>query len=234
MVPANLEFFVDPNRCIGCQACVQACTECDTHRGETMIHLEFIDRAHSVQTVPIVCMHCDQPTCAEVCPADAIKRTGDGVVQSARKPRCIACGNCVMACPFGVPELYEGPEIMMKCDQCYDRTSVGKKPMCATVCPSQALFFGTREQIRQIRPASTPTNRFRFGQQTITTRVSIMVPRDGAARPQLLDVTASMDLAPRARAVSLNVLPQTSLAEAAAAVTDPGAVDFDPFAEVQV
>jgi hypothetical protein len=43
-----------------------------------------------------------------------------------------------------------------------------------------------------------------------------------------------MDLAPRARAVSLNVLPQTSLAEAAAAVTDPGAVDFDPFAEVQV
>ena len=30
-VPAHLEFFIDPHRCIGCQACVHACTECDTH-----------------------------------------------------------------------------------------------------------------------------------------------------------------------------------------------------------
>ena len=33
-----------------------------------MIHLEFVDRAVSPQTVPVVCMHCDTPTCAEVCP----------------------------------------------------------------------------------------------------------------------------------------------------------------------
>ena len=151
--PDYLHFFIDPNRCIGCQACVQACSECDTHRGESMIHLEYVNRSESVQTVPVVCMHCDQPTCAEVCPADAIKRTGDGVVQSARKPRCIACGNCVVACPFGVPEVYEDRKIMMKCDMCYDRTSVGKKPMCATVCPSQALFFGTREADRTVAAA---------------------------------------------------------------------------------
>ena len=112
--PDYLHFFIDPNRCIGCQSCMQACSECDTHRGESMIHLEYVNRAESVQTVPVVCMHCEQPTCAEVCPADAIKRTGDGVVQSARKPRCIACGNCVVACPFGVPELYEDRKIMMK------------------------------------------------------------------------------------------------------------------------
>jgi ferredoxin len=51
-VPAHLEFFIDPSRCIGCQACVQACSECDTHKGESMIHLEYVDRASSVQTVP--------------------------------------------------------------------------------------------------------------------------------------------------------------------------------------
>lgn len=88
-VPQDKHFFIDPNRCIGCQACVQACTECDTHRGHSMIHLEYINRGRSTQTVPVICMHCDSPTCAEVCPADAIKRTEDGVVQSARKPRCI-------------------------------------------------------------------------------------------------------------------------------------------------
>ena len=37
------EFFIDPSRCIGCQACVQACGECDTHRGTPMIHLDYVE-----------------------------------------------------------------------------------------------------------------------------------------------------------------------------------------------
>ena len=193
-----------------------------------MIHLLFIDRASSVHTVPVVCMHCEQPTCAEVCTADAFKRMADGVVQSARKPRCIACGNCVMACPFGVPEVYEDRQLMMKCDMCYDRTSVGKKPMCATVCPSQALFFGTREQIEQMRPLSTPVNTFQFGHQTITTQVHVMVPRRLATVAPHLDVTAAMEEQPRSRAVSLKVV----CAAGAASGTAP--VDDDPFAEVEV
>ena len=223
-VPQHLEFFVDPSRCIGCQACVHACTECDTHRGDSMIHLEYVDRATSVQTVPMVCMHCEQPTCAEVCPADAITRTADGIVQSARKPRCIACGNCVVACPFGVPELYIDRQIMMKCDMCYDRTSIGKKPMCATVCPSQALFFGTREQVRALRPQSTPTNKFQFGAQTITTRVNVMVPRQTSV-PANIDVTAAMDERPRNRTVRLSVLDDRTAREVHA---------IDPFADVEV
>ncbi|HEX7117953.1 MAG TPA: 4Fe-4S dicluster domain-containing protein [Longimicrobiales bacterium] len=189
-VPERNEFFIDPNRCIGCNACVQACMACDTHRGYSMIQLDYIDRERSTQTVPVVCMHCDSPTCAEVCPADAIKRTGDGVVQSARKPRCIACNNCVLACPFGIPKMQSGMNLMMKCDMCYDRTSVGKKPMCASVCPSGALWFGTREEIERLRPRSRPVNTFQFGRQTITTRVSMMVPRD--APVDRVDVTGAL------------------------------------------
>ena len=170
-----------------------------------MIHLEYVDRATSVQTVPVVCMHCEQPTCAEVCPADAIKRSEDGVVQSARKPRCIGCGNCVVACPFGVPELYIDRAVMMKCDMCYDRTSVGKKPMCATVCPSQALFFGTREEVRALRPRSAPINKFQFGDQAITTRVNVMVPR-GPGVPSHVDVTAAMAERPHNRGLRLPVI----------------------------
>jgi Fe-S-cluster-containing dehydrogenase component len=184
-----MEFFIDPSRCIGCNACVQACSECDTHKGYSMIQLDYIDRATSTQTAPVVCMHCDSPTCAEVCPADAIKRTGDGVVQSARKPRCIACNNCVLACPFGVPKMNTQMNLMMKCDMCYDRTSAGKKPMCASVCPSQALFFGTRAEIAELRPRSQPINTFQFGAQTITTKVNMMVPR--YATIALIDVTVA-------------------------------------------
>lgn len=174
--PAEYEFFIDSSRCIGCQACLQACAECDTHKGISLIQLDFIDRSVSTQTAPVVCMHCDSPTCAEVCPADAIKRTEDGIVQTALKPRCIACNNCVLACPFGVPKMNTGMNMMMKCNMCYDRTSVGLKPMCASVCPSQALYYGTREEIKAMRPRSRPVNTFQFGQQTITTKVNMMVP----------------------------------------------------------
>lgn len=204
-VPSHMEFFIDPNRCIGCKSCVQACSECDTHKGHSMIHLEYVDRAHSVQTSPVICMHCDTPTCAEVCPADAIKRTDDGVVQTARKPRCIACNNCVLACPFGVPNMKTEFQLMMKCDMCYDRTSVGKKPMCATVCPSGALYFGTKEEITALRPRSTPKNQFKFGRQMITTKVNMMLPK--TAHTNYIDVTAAMDEAAIGKNIMLNVLP---------------------------
>jgi Fe-S-cluster-containing dehydrogenase component len=176
----ELRFIIDYSRCIGCQACVQACEECDTHRGRSMIHLETIKRADSVQTAPQVCMHCDDPICAQVCPADAIKKTADGVVQNSLKPRCIGCSNCVLACPFGVPK-YDGyVDQMMKCDMCYDRTSLGKRPMCATVCPSQALSFTTLEEIERTRHG-VPVNTWRFGNEMVRTKVFVMLPAKQSA-----------------------------------------------------
>jgi Fe-S-cluster-containing dehydrogenase component len=71
-------------------------------------------------------------------------------------------------------------EQMMKCDMCYDRTSTGLRPMCATVCPSQALAFVPREKILRER-RERPTNVFQFGRQTITTKVSFMVRPEVAA-----------------------------------------------------
>jgi Fe-S-cluster-containing dehydrogenase component len=170
------EFYVDPSRCIGCQSCVQACAECETHRGKSMINFDFIDRPDTTATAAYVCWHCEEPTCAMVCPADAIKKGDDGIVQSSLKPRCIACSNCVLACPFGIPKIFPEYEQMMKCDMCYDRTSAGKKPMCATVCPSQALAYLRPEEIARRR--EKPNNVFQFGNQKIVTRVYMMVPAD--------------------------------------------------------
>ena len=169
------DFFIDYSRCIGCEACVQACGECDTHRGVSMIHLETIERRDSVQTAPQICMHCEDPICAQVCPADAIKKTPDGVVQSSLKPRCIGCSNSVMPCPFGVPKYQIDIDQMMKCDMCYDRTSVGKKPMCATVCPSGALTFTTMQEIQRTRQGA-PVNEWKFGAEVVHTKVYVMVP----------------------------------------------------------
>ncbi len=96
---------------------------------------------------------------------------------SSLKPRCIACSNCVLACPFGIPKLVPEYEQMMKCDMCYDRTSVGKRPMCATVCPSQALAYVTPQTIAATR-RERPVNAFTFGAQTITTKVFMMAPAE--------------------------------------------------------
>ncbi|HZT28546.1 MAG TPA: 4Fe-4S dicluster domain-containing protein [Bryobacteraceae bacterium] len=171
------EFYVDPSRCIGCQSCVQACAECDTHRGHSMIQFDFIDRRETIATAAFVCWHCEDPTCAQVCPADAIKKYDDGVVGSSLKPRCIACSNCVLACPFGIPKLMAPQQQMMKCDMCYDRTSAGKRPMCATVCPSQALAYVPPEVIARERREKA-MNTFWFGEQKITTKVFMMVPAE--------------------------------------------------------
>ena len=109
-------------------------------------------------------------------------------------------------------------DLMMKCDMCYDRTSTGLKPMCATVCPSQALFYGTLEEIERLRPQSAPINTFQFGAQTIATNVFAMVPRATALSEPRLDVTAELDAEPPARSVRLKVV----------------AVPDDPFAEVEI
>ena len=189
MIEHGLEFYLDPSRCIGCQACFHACAECGTHRGRSMIHLEYVDRAESVQTVPVVCMHCEDPACAAACPTDAIKKTEDGVVQSALQSRCIGCSNCVLACPFGVPQVFPEIDQMMKCDMCYDRTSAGLRPMCATVCPSGALFFGTRTEVDRLR-RERPQHVYRFGAERVATKVGLMLP-EGAAELDL-DVATLM------------------------------------------
>jgi Fe-S-cluster-containing dehydrogenase component len=172
----NEEFFVDPQRCIGCHACEMACAECETNGQLPMISVDYVQRAATPQTSVQICMHCEDPVCAKVCPADAISKDEFGVVHSANTSRCIACSNCVLACPFGVPKKIEPMQLMMKCNLCYDRTSAGRRPMCATVCPSGALWYGTREKMAAMRPSSTPVNTFVFGTQKVKTKVNVMMP----------------------------------------------------------
>jgi Fe-S-cluster-containing dehydrogenase component len=175
--------FLDPSRCIGCRACVAACRECDTHKGESMIYIDYLERRNTVASSPTVCMHCEDPLapCAQVCPAQAILVSPDGVVQSADETRCIYCENCGYACPFGIPKFNIAGHYMQKCNLCYDRTSQGKGPMCATVCPTQAIFYGTYEEWLQAgrgKQGAKPVNTFYFGRQKVSTRNYVVMTED--------------------------------------------------------
>jgi Fe-S-cluster-containing dehydrogenase component len=140
-----------------------------------MIYIDFIDRGDSVATSPTLCMHCEDPLapCAQVCPAQAILVSADGIVHQADETRCIGCQNCVFACPFGVPKFQLRQQLMRKCNMCYDRTSQGKGPMCTTVCPTQAIFYGTYEEFvtaGRCQQGAKPVNQFQFGTQPLRTR----------------------------------------------------------------
>lgn len=178
--------FLDPSRCIGCRSCVAACRECDTHKGESMIYIDYLNRGNTVASSPTLCMHCEEPQapCAQVCPAQAILVSPDGVVHQADETRCINIRNCVYACPFGVPKFDTAGHVMRKCNLCYDRTSLGKGPMCATVCPTQAIFYGTYEEWiegeRGLQGAK-PVNVFYFGKQRVRTRNYVVMRQQDEA-----------------------------------------------------
>lgn len=171
--------FVDPTRCIGCRACEAACRECDSHKGESMIMVDFIDRGMSLATQPTVCMHCQDPVapCAQVCPVLAILITPDGVVQQAEPSRCIGCRNCVYACPFGVPKFDIEARLMKKCNLCYDRTSQDLKPWCAQACPTDALWYGDYEEFVHEREGRA-VNVTSFGHQEVRTKVYHVLPEE--------------------------------------------------------
>ena len=133
----------------------------------------------------MVCMHCEDPTCAQVCPADAIKQTEGGIVQSALKPRCIGCSNCVLACPFGVPKYMAEFDQMMKCDMCTDRTSRGPQADVRVGVPERGALVRHHRGVRRHPPRRRCIREFQFGRQDVRTKVYTVVD-DLAAGP--LDV----------------------------------------------
>lgn len=144
--------LVDITKCIGCGACQLACKRKNgLPEGEEK---KLSSTAYTVVEerdgvcVRRLCMHCEKPTCASVCPVGAIQKTDAGpVVYTPEK--CIGCRYCVQACPFQVPR-YEWNRTtpkMQKCNLCYDRIAEGQPPACVEACPTGASSFGSRDEI---------------------------------------------------------------------------------------
>ena len=160
-------FLIDTTKCTGCRGCQVACKQWNQLKAEktkffsgegyqnpplmseyTFTRVKFKDYEKDGQNefafYKEMCMHCNEPACASVCPVGAFKKTAEGpVVYDA--DRCIGCRFCMIACPFGVPK-YEWSKafpLVRKCTGCYSRIKEGMQPACATACPT-AITYGSR------------------------------------------------------------------------------------------
>jgi formate dehydrogenase iron-sulfur subunit len=146
----------DATLCIGCKMCERACAEHNGLPYDDSIAAEAKQSEHKFTVVVTendkfmrrLCMHCEKPACASVCPVGAFHKTPLGpVVYDVWK--CIGCRYCMVACAFAQPK-YEWGSLnprVRKCIMCPDLIKRGEATACAAVCPTGATKFGERDQL---------------------------------------------------------------------------------------
>lgn len=161
-------YVVDTTKCIGCGACVRACSvensvpdtffrtwveryeinsdekvRVDSPNGAMESFKEDNYKSDVVKAffVPKICNHCVNSSCTQVCPVGATYHTPDGVVL-IDKEHCIGCGYCVQACPYGCRYIDHSKGTSDKCTLCYHRIHKGLEPACVDACPRDARIFG--------------------------------------------------------------------------------------------
>ncbi|WP_292459618.1 4Fe-4S dicluster domain-containing protein [Methanothermococcus sp.] len=113
------------DKCDNCGDCVRACME--LHGISRIGILEHEDRY-----LPVVCQHCASAPCKEVCPVEAIENK-DGVIY-LDESKCIGCGLCAMACPFGAISM---TNVAHKCSLCIEQND--KECACVKACSKRCL-----------------------------------------------------------------------------------------------
>jgi Fe-S-cluster-containing dehydrogenase component len=144
---ARKTLVIDLDRCIGCKSCEVACKQENEvvlgsawnkviTRGPTGTYPDI-----EMYYFPAVCQQCEKPECVKVCPTGASYKQEDGIVLVDRE-KCIGCGYCLMACPYGVRTFNKEKKVAEKCTLCDHLQAIGEKPACVKICPANARLFG--------------------------------------------------------------------------------------------
>lgn len=91
---------------MGCNSCVVKCAQEHFLPSGVLWGKLLIGESGSFPTAikhvyPVLCNHCKEPKCAEVCPTGATQKREDGVIY-IDADQCVGCRACVMACPYQV------------------------------------------------------------------------------------------------------------------------------------
>ncbi|MBV4545759.1 formate dehydrogenase subunit beta [Pseudomonas triticicola] len=163
--------LIDTTKCIGCKACQVACSEWNELRDEVGHNHGTYDNPqdltadswtlmrfteHETDTGNLEwlirkdgCMHCAEPGCLAACPSPgAIIQHANGIVDFDQD-HCIGCGYCITGCPFNIPRISQKDHKAYKCTLCSDRVAVGLEPACVKTCPTGAIVFGTKEDMKE-------------------------------------------------------------------------------------
>ena len=168
---------IDLFRCIGCHACTYACkAEHRTGKGVFWSLVYDYERGKYPNVIrsflPILCMHCEDAPCKQVCPTGATYKRRDGII-AVDPNKCIRCKACMIACPYRARfenpadpyPMTEGhlkqerdalrqPGVIEKCNFCKDRIEWAEtrglvpgmewdaNPACVNACPVNARTFG--------------------------------------------------------------------------------------------
>ncbi|MDR3560537.1 MAG: 4Fe-4S dicluster domain-containing protein [Negativicutes bacterium] len=150
MMDNRVCMVIDIDRCWGCRACEVACKqELGLEAGPRPLRVADVgprqaDGRLEKDSLPTLCLHCDQAACIGACPAGAIDRASDGTVQ-IRASECTGCGSCRDACPYDAVVINaDGNRPAVKCTLCFSRRQAGGLPSCAQHCLGRA-FTLTRE-----------------------------------------------------------------------------------------
>ncbi|GKX57569.1 4Fe-4S ferredoxin [Leminorella grimontii] len=159
----NRFVIADPKNCIGCRTCEVACAVVHS-AGNDVANLSAksfsprirVIRGSTVSTA-ILCRHCEDAPCAEVCPNGAIVRSNSSI--QVIQEKCIGCKTCAIACPYGAMSIVTSQVTVpsdgaivgsrlkaqaLKCDLC---EGVAESPTCIKVCPTNALRLVTPESL---------------------------------------------------------------------------------------